>query len=83
MIAEIIKFVRSEEPTQSDQVKPSEEEENKESNIFINPVCGVPVEKLSAKHIIEYAGENYYFCCDGCKVSFEKEPEKYVNVAQS
>ncbi len=45
---------------------------------YINPVCQVPVSKKNPKHIIEYAGEKVYFCCDGCKVSFEKEPGKYI-----
>lgn len=45
---------------------------------YINPVCGVPVDKNSPKHIIEYEGEKIYFCCDGCKVKFEAEPAKYV-----
>ena len=45
---------------------------------YINPVCGVPVSKKSPKHIIEYEGEKIYFCCDGCKVSFEKNPSQYV-----
>ncbi len=26
----------------------------------------------------EYKGETYYFCAPGCKVAFEKEPEKYL-----
>jgi xanthine dehydrogenase accessory factor len=30
------------------------------------------------KHIIEYKEEKVYFCCDGCKVKFEKDPEKYI-----
>ncbi len=46
--------------------------------IYINPVCGIPVEKATAKHILEYKGENVYFCCDGCKVQFEAEPEKFI-----
>lgn len=45
---------------------------------YINPVCNVPVSKKNPKHIVEYAGEKVYFCCDGCKVSFDKEPSKYV-----
>lgn len=45
---------------------------------YINPVCQVPVSKTNPKHIIEYQGEKVYFCCDGCKVSFEKDPGKYV-----
>lgn len=45
---------------------------------FINPVCQVPIQKSTAKHVIPYRGIDYYFCCDGCKVSFEADPEKYA-----
>ncbi|MGI9550735.1 MAG: XdhC family protein [Aurantibacter sp.] len=45
---------------------------------YINPVCQVPVSKTNPKHVIEYKGETVYFCCDGCKVSFEKDPGKYM-----
>lgn len=46
--------------------------------IYINPVCGIPVEKATAKHVIEYQEESVYFCCDGCKVQFEAQPEKFI-----
>jgi YHS domain-containing protein len=26
----------------------------------------------------EYKGKTYYFCAPGCKVAFEKDPEKYL-----
>jgi len=52
--------------------------EMKNEDYYINPVCDIPVLKASAKHVLEYAGEKVYFCCDGCKVSFEKTPEKYM-----
>ncbi|MGB5820593.1 MAG: XdhC family protein [Saonia sp.] len=45
---------------------------------YINPVCQVPVSKKNPKHIIDYEGEKVYFCCDGCKVSFEKNPSQYM-----
>ena len=45
---------------------------------YINPVCNVPVSKKNPKHIIEHKGEKVYFCCDGCKVSFENDPAKYI-----
>jgi xanthine dehydrogenase accessory factor len=45
---------------------------------YINPVCNVPVDVNHPKHVIEYAGEKVYFCCDGCKVKFEAEPERYM-----
>ncbi|MCI4671047.1 MAG: XdhC family protein [Bacteroidia bacterium] len=80
ILAEIIKEIRSDQESPSD----SQSAEGKKTalegneNIFINPVCGIPVEKSSAKHVISYKEKDYYFCCDGCKVSFEKEPEKYA-----
>ena len=47
-------------------------------DFYINPVCQIPVQKSTAKHVLEYKEEKVYFCCDGCKVSFEKAPEKYM-----
>jgi len=48
---------------------------------YINPVCGVPVDVNNPKHVIDYHGEKVYFCCDGCKVKFEANPEKYMKQA--
>ena len=45
---------------------------------YINPVCNIPVHKATAKHVMIYKDEQVYFCCDGCKVKFEAEPEKYL-----
>jgi len=45
---------------------------------YLNPVCNIPIQKSTAKHVLEYKNEKVYFCCDGCKVSFEKTPEKYI-----
>ncbi len=53
------------------------EQKKEETQYYINPVCGIPVDIKHPKHILEYKGEKVYFCCDGCKVQFEKEPEKY------
>ena len=47
-------------------------------DLYINPVCKIPVQKSTAKHVLEHNGEKVYFCCDGCKVSFEKEPDLYM-----
>ena len=51
----------------------------KTDDFYINPVCNVPVQKATAKHVLEHKGEKVYFCCDGCKVSFEKEPDQYIS----
>ena len=50
---------------------------------YINPVCGVSVSKKDAKHVLEYGAHTVYFCCDGCKVSFKTEPEKYIEILDS
>ena len=78
ILAQIIEFIRKEDaemPTLKKESKPAEMDD-----LFINPVCNVPVQKSTAKHVINYKKKDYYFCCDGCKVSFEKEPAKYALV---
>lgn len=55
-----------------------EETELNLSDYYINPVCQIPVQKSQAKHILNYQDEQIYFCCDGCKIQFEAEPEKYM-----
>jgi xanthine dehydrogenase accessory factor len=47
-------------------------------SFYINPVCGVPVDINNPKHVVDYQGENVYFCCDGCHTKFLAEPEKYM-----
>ncbi len=44
----------------------------------IDPVCGMTVKKATAKYTYDYKGTTYYFCNEGCKTSFSKEPEKYL-----
>lgn len=46
--------------------------------MVIDPVCKMQVDKSSPAGTSEYKGVTYYFCSPGCKVSFEKEPEKYL-----
>ena len=43
-----------------------------------DPVCGMDVDEKKAAAKSEYNGETYYFCAAGCKVAFDKEPEKYL-----
>jgi YHS domain-containing protein len=41
-------------------------------------VCGMEVDPKTAAAKTEYKGKAYYFCAPGCKVAFEKNPERYV-----
>ncbi len=43
-----------------------------------DPVCGMTVEVESAQHLSDHAGQVYYFCCSGCKRSFDREPKTYL-----
>lgn len=77
ILAEIIQNLRTSE-TEFVSFDQHRTEESERPPMYINPVCNIPVDPLTAKHVIEYKGESVYFCCDGCKASFEKEPEKYM-----
>lgn len=44
----------------------------------IDPVCGMSVEIEGTEHRAEYNGQTFYFCCGGCKTTFEDDPEKYI-----
>lgn len=79
ILAEIIKEKRTAETHNSDVSSLEKAFEKEQDELYINPVCKIPVQKSTAKHVLEHNGEKVYFCCDGCKVSFEKEPEAYLN----
>ena len=49
---------------------------------FKDPVCDMDVTPETAAGKSEYKGESYYFCSPGCKRSFDKDPEKYLNKGQ-
>jgi xanthine dehydrogenase accessory factor len=36
-----------------------------------------------AKHVLDYGGERFYFCCDGCKQEFDRQPAKYLAIVQA
>lgn len=42
-------------------------------------VCGMMIDPATAAGKSEYKGETYYFCAPGCKIDFDKEPEKYLS----
>ena len=75
ILAEIISHLREEKKTENYALNLDE--------YFLNPVCNLPIQKSTAKHVIPFRGVDYYFCCDGCKVSFESEPEKYAGIQAS
>ncbi len=44
----------------------------------IDPVCMMTVDQATAEWRSEYGGKAYYFCCAGCKRSFDKSPASYL-----
>lgn len=36
----------------------------------------------SSPFVTEYEGNMYYLCSEGCKKSFDREPQKYSNMAK-
>jgi YHS domain-containing protein len=42
----------------------------------IDPVCKMTVDEKTALFRSEYREKFYYFCAKGCKVAFDKDPEK-------
>ena len=50
--------------------------------IAIDPICQMDVDTDNPPGgQSEHEGTTYYFCAPGCKVAFDKEPEKYVSEA--
>jgi YHS domain-containing protein len=40
--------------------------------------CPISGEKIDKKAYADYEGQRVYFCCNGCKAKFEKDPEKFM-----
>lgn len=43
-----------------------------------DPVCNMTVDSETTQLKSDYNGTTYYFCGPGCKMAFDKAPEKYV-----
>ncbi len=44
-----------------------------------DPVCGMMIDPATAAGKSDYKGQTYHFCAPGCKVDFDKDPEKYLD----
>jgi YHS domain-containing protein len=44
----------------------------------LDPVCKMIIEEDEAVATSEHKGVTYYFCARGCKVAFDRDPEKYL-----
>ena len=49
-----------------------------DTEIAIDPVCGMKVKVAGAKNVTEHAGHAYYFCNPKCLTRFVAEPARYL-----
>jgi Cu+-exporting ATPase len=43
-----------------------------------DPVCGGILDDKTAKFQMKFEGDTYYFCSEGCKKRFKRNPNKFV-----
>jgi xanthine dehydrogenase accessory factor len=73
ILAEIVQLNSSKAMEQKDTaILRAEKREAKD------PICGMTVDIGAAKYKSESDGQSFYFCCAGCKQTFDKQPDKYV-----
>jgi xanthine dehydrogenase accessory factor len=44
----------------------------------IDPVCGMAVAAAEPAPHVDHGGRRVYFCCEGCRTSFEADPSRYL-----
>jgi xanthine dehydrogenase accessory factor len=73
VLAEIVQLSRSRviEPIDA-AASPKEKKEAKD------PICGMTVDTRTAKYKSEFDGRSFFFCCSGCKQTFDKQPNRNV-----
>jgi xanthine dehydrogenase accessory factor len=73
ILAEIVQLSRKQAVEQNDIATSQEVKEEAR-----DPICGLTVDVGKAKYKSECDGKSFYFCCGGCKQTFDQQPEKYV-----
>ena len=44
----------------------------------VDPVCGMVVDQQKGPLVFKYKNSLFYFCAEGCRANFEKNPTKYL-----
>ena len=67
-------------PSARSELRPGQRKELKlsEPAEAVDPVCGMTVRADASAMPFEYEGTTYYFCCAGCRRSFEKGPHEVL-----
>ena len=53
------------------------------TRVAIDPVCGMKVDRATAKHRFSYKGQDYFFCGARCRERFAAEPEKFLKIREA
>ena len=54
-----------------------------QDGVAIDPVCGMKVDRATAKHRFSYKGQDYFFCGARCRERFAAEPEKFLKTREA
>lgn len=57
-------------------------EQYQQSNMVVDPVCGMRINRADAEATAEYGGRRYYFCVKQCHEKFLTDPERYATRRQ-
>lgn len=90
-VAGLIALRRGHDPSVNSQASaaggastaPSSRQTHPEANQvgYVNPVCGAVVDPETALSSISCEGQTHYFCCHGCRAEFQRNPQKYLQIA--
>jgi len=48
------------------------------SEMIVDPVCNMAIEKAGAGYSVDYDGKKFYFCSQKCYEEFKTDPEKHL-----
>jgi P-type Cu+ transporter len=54
-------------------------EKRAQAHVATDPVCGMMVDPHAGKPTQQFRGHTYYFCSEGCRIKFAKDPERYLD----
>jgi xanthine dehydrogenase accessory factor len=78
-VAGLVALRRGHDPSSTPE-RPSPTVETQPLTGYVNPVCGAVVDPARALSSLTMSGQTHYFCCQGCRTEFERDPEEYLEI---
>jgi len=75
ILAEIVQFNAARAPHSASPREASSAEGR-------DPICGMTVDRAKARYKSAHQGQEFYFCCAGCKEAFDQQPERYMHAVR-